>query len=382
MILLKREEKVERYQVEIALRVKTKQSPFIAILILAHEQGNVSSESLRQTLLPTLPKRACYNLLTRLKQQGYLESDEEFKLTDDLFREALLKNRGNIERAKKYLDNFINSNRNTDAEFILTDIGSACALEKSIWVGEKGIFNVFVCNSVFIDQPVIKIEKVHRPEDDKGENKVIPTPAEIRQIENEILQIGDSEIQFESIEAKCFRLQPIGCDLEIRSVKNEATVNINKDGQLLLRRMIGISESNLEEQLLLNSEEVDYSQEKQAVLVEFDRDDLSFKRLLKINSPNFKKVVFKQVDLENVPHIPIDQENADLWLREVLYRNIDTYFFDEKSFSDFANKLALPIKQYYNIVVPDRKKLIEFLTERGDAFYQSAKLDAIEFLNY
>ncbi len=382
MILLKRDEKIDRYQVEIALRQKAKQSPFIAILILAHEQGKVSSESLRQTLLPALPKRACYNLLSRLEQQGYLESDEELEITDDMFRDALLRNGRNIDRAKKYLDSIVNSKRNTEANFILTDQGKACASDKSIWVGEKGLFNVFVCNSSFIDQSVIKIEKVQRPEDDKGEDRVTPTPTKISQLENQILSIDGSEIQFESIEGKCFRLQPISCDLQIRSIGNDSSININRDGQLLLRTNIEISEQNLEEQLLVNSEELDYYQEQKAVLVEFDKDDLSFKRSVTIQRPIFKGIVFKQVDLENVSHIPSDRESAELWLRELLFRNIDAYFFDENSFSDFANDLASPLKSYYDIVTPGRKELIELFTMRNDAFYQSAKLEAIEYLNY
>jgi hypothetical protein len=48
MIILKRNEDIEIFQVELALKTKTKQSPFISILILAQEQEEISAETLQE----------------------------------------------------------------------------------------------------------------------------------------------------------------------------------------------------------------------------------------------------------------------------------------------------------------------------------------------
>ena len=71
MITLKRQEEVEIFQVELSLKVKTKQSPFIAVLILAQElwvndEYYIDAEALQENLLKTLPERACQNLLHKI----------------------------------------------------------------------------------------------------------------------------------------------------------------------------------------------------------------------------------------------------------------------------------------------------------------------------
>ena len=54
MITLKRNEDIEIFQVELALKLKTKQSPFISILILADELDKeefyIDSETLQEKL--------------------------------------------------------------------------------------------------------------------------------------------------------------------------------------------------------------------------------------------------------------------------------------------------------------------------------------------
>ena len=85
MITLRKNEQVEIYQVELALKEKTKQSPFIAVLILAQEQGEITAETLKDYLLHTLPIRACNNLLIRLTQQGYLEKKRQQNFRNDIW---------------------------------------------------------------------------------------------------------------------------------------------------------------------------------------------------------------------------------------------------------------------------------------------------------
>lgn len=358
MIRLKRNETVEIYQVELDLKVKTKQSPFIPILIFVQEQNGINAEILQEKLLDSLPLRACDNLLKRLEQQGYLEQVQK----------KMVGNR------KKNDDVFI--------YYSLTELGERCAIDQSFWVGEKGVYDVLVCKSDLINQRIIKTVKVDRTEDDRTENKTTYTPNEISQYENQILEINNSDVRFENIEGKCFRLKPIICTLEIQVKGNESILKISKDNQNLFQIKIAIEETDLQEQLLSQSDEFEYDKDKKAIKVEFSKDNLNLKRIVKIIEPIFQKVLFNQVEIENVCHIPNNKKNADLWLNELLFNGINGYFIDDNSFNEYANVVAEPICLHYKVHIPDRKEQIELLSKRNDAFYQSAKIDTIDYLNY
>jgi len=164
MIILQKREQVEIYQVKLALREKTKQNPFIAVLILAREQSEITAELLKEYLLPTLPIRACNNLLIRLTQQGYLEKKHRQTFS------------GNNWLEQSYLEAHSNDDDYDNLPFVLTGLGDQSAIDKSFWVGEKGIYNVYVSHSNLLNQQIIKIEKIQRGEDDRNEIKAIRTP--------------------------------------------------------------------------------------------------------------------------------------------------------------------------------------------------------------
>ena len=357
MITLKRNEDIEIFQVELALKSKTKQSPFISILILAQEQEEISAETLQENLLTSLPVRACENLLKRLEQQGYLQKEQSDRFG---YRQT-------------YQDTFAN--------YLLTEFGQQSATDKSFWIGEKGVYNVFVSKSNLIEQRIIRTEKVERAEDNRNTN-ILRTPNEIRQYENQILTINKTEVLIEDVEEKCFQLKPANCILEIQAKENETILKLSKDNQLLFQTDIAIEENILQEELLVACGEFEYDEDKKAILTEFSKDNLSFKRKVKIFKPIFQRVPFHQVELENISHIPSDKQNADLWYWELLYKNMNDYFLDENSFKEFASELATPIQEHFKMKVPKRKELAEIFTERDDAFYQIAKLETIDYLNY
>lgn len=357
MIALKRQEEVEIFQVELSLKVKTKQSPFIAVLILAQEQEEISAQTLQENLLTSLPVRACENLLQRLEQQGYLQKRQ----------------RNTFGYRQTYRDAIEN--------YSLTELGEQSAVDKSFWIGEKGVYNVYVSKSNLIQQRIVRTEKVERAEDNRNTN-IQWTPSEIRQYEKQILSINKSEVLLEDVEEKCFQMKPANCVLEIQAKVNEGTLKLTKDNQLLYQTELELNESVLQEQLLITSSEFEYHQDSKAILAEFSKDNLSFRRKVKIGKPIFNRVPFNSVELENISHIPSDKQNADLWYLELLYKNTDRYFLDENSFADFASETARPIQQFYKIKIPKRKELIEIFAEREDAFYQTAKLETIDYLTF
>lgn len=357
MITLKRNEDIEIFQVELALKSKTTQSPFISILILAQERGNISAKTLQENLLTSLPVRACENLLKRLEQQGYLQKEQSNRFGSH----------------QTYQDTFAN--------YLLTDFGQQSATDKSFWIGEKGVYNVFVSKSKLLEQRIIRTEKVERAEDNRNTN-ILGTPNEISQYEKQTLTINKTEVLIEDVEEKCFQLRPANCILEIQAKGNETILKVNKENQLLFQTDIAIEENVLQDELLIACGEFEYDEVKRAILTEFSKDNLSFKRRVKIFKPIFQENQFNPVELENISHIPNNKKNADLWLNELLHKGIDSYFLDENSFDEFATEVAKPIQMHYKMNLPRRKEFAELLSKRDDAFYQIAKLETIDSLNY
>ncbi len=345
MIRLKKDEVVAIFQAELVLKVKAKQNPFIAILIFAHEQEGITAESLQEYLLSALPLRACMNLLIRLEQQGYLER--------------------NI-----YYDSYE-----------LTQMGEENAINKSFWIGEKGVYNIYMSRSNLIQQRIIKIEKVERAEDSKG-NSIVATPREIRQYENQIIKINETDVLIEDVEDRCFQLKPENCILDIQARENETLLNVNKGDQLLFQTNLEVKESILKEELLSVCDEFEYDLDKRAILIGFSKNDLSFNRKVKITKPIFGGNQFNQVELENISHIPVNKQNAELWYWELLFKNMNNYFLNDNSFNEFATEFAKPIQLHFKVKIPNRKELAELFSNRNDAFYKISKLETIDYLNY
>jgi hypothetical protein len=367
MITLRKTEKIKIYQVELALKEKTTQSPFIAVLILAQEQGEINAETLKEYLLPTLPIRACNNLLIRLTQQGYLE-----KKRHQNFRNNTWYDRFYDEEDENYYNGSV---------FTLSELGEQSAVDKSFWVGEKGIYNVYVSDSNLLNQQIIKIEKVERAEDDRNGNRIIRTPNYISQYQNQILTLNKKKIRIDEIEEKCFQLKPLECLLEIEAKDDDTFIRI-KEKQTLFQSPFEINENELKEELLSNTNEFKYDKNKKAVLSEFNQDNISFNRKVKLRNPFFQNNQFNSVEIENVAFIPSDERNAELWLNEILFKGIEKYFLDDKSFNEFAENKAKPILEHYNIKIPTRKQFSQTINKRENAFYQIAKLETIDCLNY
>lgn len=366
MITLRKTEQVEIYQVELALKEKTKQSPFIAVLILAQEQGEITAETLKDYLSPTLPIRACNNLLIRLTQQGYLE-----------------KKRQQIFRNDNWGRSFYGKDENdyNSSIFTLTELGEQSAVDKSFWVGEKGIYNVYISHSNLLNQQIIKTEKVERNlEDDRNANRQY-TPGFVLEHQNQILNINKKEIRIEEIEDKCFQLKPLECSLEIETKEDEALIRI-KEKQTLFQSSYEINENELKEELLSNTKEFEYNENKKVVLSEFNQGNISFNRKVKLRNPYFQNNQFNSLEIENVAFIPSDVQNAELWLNEILFKGINKYFLDDKSFNEYSANKAKPILEHYKVALPTREQLKQNFAERENVFYQTAKLETIDYLNY
>ena len=378
MITIKKSESIELYQLKLTLKEKVKQNPFIAVLMLAqelfeNESEYINSELLREKLLPVFPLKSCQNLLKRLSNEGYF--DEVWDYNGELIKvskEDFLKSDYKSFQQKS---DFIG--------FVLTELGEQSADEKSYWIGEKGIYNVYVSQSNLMSQRIIEIEKVKRSEDDRNGNKISESPYIITDYQNEILKIKDKEYLIEEIDKKCFKLNPLDCTLEICAKDNEGTLTIGKGNKEFFNSPFEINEIDLKEALLKNVEELHYDIDKRALLMHFDADNLSFFRKVKLNIPVFKNHRFDTVSIEQVLSLPINQNEAIKWYWSLLVNNIHSYFLSDEEFYVFSKQILEPFSQHYpNIKAPSRQKCIQYLEDKPNIFYQTAKIETIDYLNY
>lgn len=345
MIKLTLNEKVEIYQVELTLQVKTKQSPFIAILILAKENNGVTANSLHHYLLPTIPLRACENLLLRLLAQGYFIKNE------------------------------------SDGSYSLSEKGEGNATDHTFWIGEKGLYNVFICNSNLISQNLIHYKKVEKPENHK-ENDTINTPEAITIHNSKVLKFNTIETLIEDTGNKCYQLASISCALELIANDDDVIIKINNDKSQLYTTPIDLTEARLKKHLLNTSKDFIYDFDKNAVLVDFNSDEISFIRNVMIRNPKINQNSFDPIEIKNVNHLPTDDRNALQWFNELLYRNVDQYFVNEFSLNELASEIVRPFRGHYNVLPPTRHDLISQFKKRENSFYKTAKLETIDYLNY
>lgn len=378
MMTIKKSESIELYQLKLTLKEKVKQNPFIAVLMLAqelfdNESEYINSEILREKLLPVFPLKSCQNLLKRLSYEGYF--DEVWDYNGELIK---------VSKEDFLKSDYKSFQQKSDfVGFVLTELGEQSAEEKSYWIGEKGIYNVYVSQSNLISQRIIKIEKVERSEDDRNGNKISETPYIITDYQNEILKIKDKECLIEEIDKKCFKLNPLDCTLEICAKDNEGKLTIGKGNQEFFNSSFEINEIDLKEALLKNAVELHYDIDKKALLIHFDADNLSFFRTVKLNKPVFKNHRFDTVSIEQVLSLPINQNEAIKWYWSLLVNNIHSYFLSDEEFYVFSKQILEPFSQHYpNIKAPSRQKCIQYLEDKPNIFYQTAKIETIDYLNY
>jgi hypothetical protein len=227
---LQRTEQLDVFQLALTLKRKTKSSPFIAILMLAQEQDGVSPISLQQNLLKPLPLKSCANLLNLLEKQGYLET-------------------------------------NYGDEFFLTDFGVQSAVDKSFWIEEKGMYNVYVSNSSLIKQDIVKIEPSAKGESNSTSCSL---PNALAQNFGKHLLLNNVEIQIEAFDGYCQSKGNEDCLLEILSEDTGSSLKLRKRNEgHFYKTDLEITKSMLIDQLLSNSSGVTYDSNKKAVLAKF-----------------------------------------------------------------------------------------------------------------
>ncbi len=349
MVTLQRNQIIEVYQISMEIQTKTKENPFIAVLILASENPNneITPKDIQEKLFGgTLPERACKNLLMRLTEMNYFQENiasETYTLT----------NKG-IENAK----------------------------DKTFWQGEKGIYNVYLINeSLLFSQELVKMEKKERSNNDK-DNTTIKTPNKVSNLKEENFNLLGREFRVENIDNQCFKLKDETWNLRVIAQKYQKTKIqlLGKNQEKYFEKDGGSNDffdyGNVLERVLIH-----FGFDGENIKVPFDENNLTFIRNVPIEKPEFKKIIFDKTTIENINHIPEDEAQANKWYEALLIKNILEYFTSQQQFDAFSEQERKKFMPYYPLQKLNKNEVLAFLKEEK-YFYQRAKLETIDFLSY
>ncbi len=348
MIKLTKKQTVQVFQVAMELLTKTKQSPFIALLIRAKELDDenycTSAASIREYLLPNLPERACYNLLNRLATEGYLE-------------------------------------KRADENFEITEKGIASAEDNSIWEGEKGIYNVYITQSNLLEQKIIAIVATDRQNDTQEKSKTDKgTPKFIQDFQNTVMQLKNTEQRIEKIENKCFQLPDEVWDMELTSSVKKETVLYLKSKYNSFQKEMSFTAEDLESHFLAAQFGENYKNNH--VSVNFDANNLLFVRDAFITKPNISGEEFEDTTLKNIKYRPATKNDATQWYEALLTDNIDRYFMNDASFEAHSSEHAKLFEAHFKLKTIKKQEIIKIMQREKSNFYCIAKLETIDFLSF
>jgi hypothetical protein len=360
-IVLKRKQKVEVYQVSMELLVQNRQHPFIAILILASElyakgYEYITPNLLNQFLLPNLPERACLNLLNRIAEKQYFE---ESNYSKDCFK--------------------------------LTDLGKKCIESKSIWVGEKGIYNLYFTESPFVNQQIIAVTQVESNAAQDSKKAQLIHSNDIKALEKKSIQIKNIDNQhntykienyyIEAIDNQYFRLPDEDWDLQCVAKPN-ATVELHLvSGRNKYECLLATNHQSLRTEMLKHQFNPDYNSYHNCIFIAFDATRLTFLRDVTIQDFHFWGEKFEPTQLCKVQHRPKTIEDAQKWYHQMLKNKISKYYTNEMFEIESENGKNL-FQPYFNLPLLLRQDLIQTFNNTKDDFYLKAKLETIDFLTY
>jgi hypothetical protein len=372
MITLRKQEKISVYQVAMELQVEMDKHPFIAILMLAGELYNhyktIGAADLRLKLFPALPERACLNLLKRLEADGYLctaKNDKPFNHSKDA--------------------------SNPEYCFDLTDKGKQSIESRSVWIGEKGIYNVYIAENPLVTQRIVAIRRAAPKEIQNSSHlenwktsKTIQdlekTYVDIKGVDNKSDTYHHERYYIAKMDHKCFELQEEHWDLEIVAKPN-APIQLHlafKKNQYQTM-VVNHHYDTLKEAMLTH--QFGKSYRTPCILTNYNAEQLSFTRDIDIENFKWDESVFETTHLNNVPCRPSNSVEAQLWYETLLTNRITKYYMDN-DFKILSEDCQKEFQPYFILPILSRQDLSEKISSEKKNFYLKAKLETIDFLTY
>jgi len=329
---------VRGYQIHASLERRQENSPFIAVLLLALENGGtLNANDLKDQLLPTMPLRASEDMLLRLTNQGYFE-------------------------------------HGGPGDYFLTEKGTASAQNEEIWIPEEGVYDVYTVQNAFVDQKVVKLKAEQGKIDDREEELKEDKKLQER-LEDLEIELGSEELRITEIKGKYFEKPLEQASLEMNLTPDKTTLGIRcKELSFDQDITSHIFYSSLREDLIRQVYGNQYNSEKDWVAINFE-EDISFERSIWLDEPNLREETFKPTQIKRVDFQPLSQEDANQWFLHSLKEGLNEYFFDEESFRAYQEKKIESFRSF----LPDfvsREVFLEFLKDRAASFYEIARIQA------
>ncbi len=355
--------KVKAYEVLADYKVKVKKSPFIAILKFANENGGkITSEQLYNDFLQPLSKKACENILERLVNMGYFEKEKSvFSFTGRL-----------PENERDF------HNQSLEWNYKLTVLGQHSAEQEEFYEERNGILKIFLADNEFIEQKIVKIEEVNRPDSFEEKDLRNISKTDLSELQNTKVVLESGTFIIENFKEKCrvFKSEQKQFILQTRDVDSliklmDFTTTISKTSK------------EVRNEILRNEFGNDFLEIEQLLKVNFNPKNLSLELNKPILKPKINKTTFNRVKLENIKLSPKNKKDAYKWFKALIIQKIYKYFLSETEFKEFTNKIAQEFelfdKELKNSI--SREDIIQELDNEKD-FYKKAKLETINYLHY
>jgi hypothetical protein len=94
------------------------------------------------------------------------------------------------------------------------------------------------------------------------------------------------------------------------------------------------------------------------------------------------EVVFEKTTLKDINHRPATEQDAQNWYLHLLTNNIQKYFLSNSDFDNHSLAHTQLFQPHFNLAAKKRSELIKELSKEKGTFYQRAKLETIDYLNF
>jgi len=365
---LKKNIKINIYEVIADYKVKTENSPFIAILQFAEENGGkVDSYTLQSGLLAPLSEKACGNLLKRLAKMGYFEKIKTIGKID----------LSSLNMGTRRTQTVIQP---TSKDFYrLTELGYESAQKNEFYEQRNGLLKLYVAEGFnFIEQKIVKIKEYnYDPDKHKLPNNMVSNLEKLQDSQN-IIKLKNDSFILDKFEPKCKILD---------NETEQLTLNANKDNSIIkildFEDIENYTKQDIVELLLKNKYKNNYLPDYQILKVDFDENNLQFQRNIEIDKPQINTTIFNSITIPNIKVSPKIYNDAELWHSALLKQQINKYFLSDKEFVEFSNKIADKFELYASQLqnITTRDEFANKLNDKTD-FYKKAKLETINYLSY
>ena len=342
------------YQVLTEYTEISKESPFISILKVCSEESPFTVESLQEFLSP-LNKNAVKNIIHRLEQLDYLmkykeDSDEDYQEHSD------------------------------ELEYWISARGIEVCLKEEIEEEKRGIIAMTIAYPKNADPIIVKLEPLSKDDFQDQEKTKNNAKSEFNNFIDQSQRLRNGTFKLKNIE-KTYVVK--------EKKEQDYTFTFSNDSytsQLLdFSNTVETFKSEVIAELLTNEYQSAYDEELQLIRMSFNTKELSLKRKITIENPQYDGLYFNEIELEKPVQIsPLDDHEAEQWFTALVVSRIQNYFFTDEEFDMYTEQIAREFVEHHQSLTNSisRSQLINKLNKKPAGFYIKAKLDTINYLNY